>query len=419
MILFLHNRYRHAGGEERAVEDLAWLVREQMQEPAEVFERDSSDARPARAAAALIRGGEAPREVGDAVRSSGARVLHAHNLQPLFGWRALAAARAAGAKVVLHLHQYRLVCAVGVCFTAGRECTRCHGTNTLPGVLHNCRGSRAEAVSYAAALALWQRRVLAQADAVVVPSAFAAERLLALGVALPQDRVHVVAPPLRALAAAAPGAAEGRRLDRRRAAGDVPPPRSAGVYAPDGRYALVVSRLAPEKGIETAIDACARLGRPLVIAGDGPMKAELRRRAEGARWPSDSPHAKTAGMVRFTGRVCAAELARLRARAAVAVVPSRSAETFGIAAAEALAAGLPVVASAVGALPELVEPAGLVRPGDCDALALAIRKRWGDEQAARRGRARIAELCAPAAVAAQLGEVYERVCAGRGDAHAA
>ena len=42
----------------------------------------------------------------------------------------------AGARVVLHLHQYRLVCAVGVCFTEGADCTRCHGRNTLPGVLH-------------------------------------------------------------------------------------------------------------------------------------------------------------------------------------------------------------------------------------------------------------------------------------------
>ena len=64
---------------------------------------------------------------------SGARVVHAHNLQPALGWRALAAARAAGARVVLHLHQYRLVCAVGVCFTRGQECTRCHGRNTAPG----------------------------------------------------------------------------------------------------------------------------------------------------------------------------------------------------------------------------------------------------------------------------------------------
>src|SRR5207244_5957370 len=97
-------------------------------------------------------------EVADAVRRTGARVVHAHNVNPAFGWRSLAAARQAGARVVLHLHNYRLVCAVGTCFTRGADCTRCHGRNTLPGVALRCRGPAAEAIVYGAALSLWQRR---------------------------------------------------------------------------------------------------------------------------------------------------------------------------------------------------------------------------------------------------------------------
>src|SRR5947199_8626632 len=107
----------------------------------------------------MLAGGLEPEEVARAVRRTRARVVHAHHLNPAFGWRALAAAREAGARVVLHLHQYRLVCAVGVCFTDGAECTRCHGRNTLPGVVHRCRGSLVEAGVYAAGLALWQRRL--------------------------------------------------------------------------------------------------------------------------------------------------------------------------------------------------------------------------------------------------------------------
>ena len=104
--------------------------------------------------------------------------MHAHNVQPTLGWRALAAAREAGARVVLHLHNYRLVCAVGTCFTRGADCTRCHGRDTRPGVRLNCRGgSRAESAAYGAGLALWQRRMADAADAFVVPSAFALERL--------------------------------------------------------------------------------------------------------------------------------------------------------------------------------------------------------------------------------------------------
>src|SRR5271167_2683202 len=104
MVLFLHNRYRTTGGEERVVEDLLWLVRERMGEPAELLARDSAKLARTRAAGGLLRGGLDPDEVARAVRRSRARVVHAHNLTPAFGWRALAAAREAGARVVGHLH---------------------------------------------------------------------------------------------------------------------------------------------------------------------------------------------------------------------------------------------------------------------------------------------------------------------------
>src|SRR5215210_3546028 len=185
VILLLHNRYRVAGGEERAVEDLAWLIRTELGEDAELMERDSATLGRGRAAVGLLRGGLAPDDVAAAVRRTGARVLHAHNVQPSLGWRALAAAREAGARVVLHLHNYRLVCAVGTCFTRGADCTRCHGRDTTPGVRLNCRGTGPEAVAYGISLALWQLRLVAHADAVVVPSEAAAARLRELGAPLP------------------------------------------------------------------------------------------------------------------------------------------------------------------------------------------------------------------------------------------
>src|SRR6266513_5072115 len=177
MILVLHNRYRTTGGEERAAADLLWLLRERLGEDAELLERDSARMGRGRAAAGMLRGGLAPDEVAAAVRRSGARIVHAHNVNPSFGWRALAAAREAGARVVLHLHNYRLVCAVGTCFTRGEDCTRCHGRNTLPGVVLRCRGPAGEAAVYGAGLALHQRRLAANADAFVVPSQFALGRL--------------------------------------------------------------------------------------------------------------------------------------------------------------------------------------------------------------------------------------------------
>jgi glycosyltransferase involved in cell wall biosynthesis len=390
MVLFLHNRYRTTGGEERAVEDLRWLVREHLGEPAELLTRDSASIGRTHAALGLLRGGLEPGEVAQAVRLSGARVVHAHNVHPALGWRALAAARAAGARVVLHLHQYRLVCAVGVCFTRGAECTRCHGRDTLPGVRLNCRGSVPEAAAYGASLALWQRRLVAQADAVIVPSRFARERLRELGAPLDWERVHVLAPPLRPPLAVA--GADGAGPD-----GAVGGPRPAGGLAA-GPYALVVARLSPEKGVDVAIDACRMAGMPLVVAGDGPERATLAARAgEGA--------------VHFVGHVDDRELAELRAGAAIALAPSRSAETFGLAAAEAMAVGLPVAASRVGALPELVDADALVAPGDAAALAGAIARLAGDREAGERGRVRVRALCAPEVVARALTDVYDGAAA--------
>jgi glycosyltransferase involved in cell wall biosynthesis len=394
MVLFLHNRYRTTGGEERAVEDLLWLVREHLGEPAELYSRDSVGLARSRAAVGLLRGGLEPREVAAAVRLSGARVVHAHNLLPALGWRALAAARAGGARVVLHLHQYRLVCAIGVCFTRGAECTRCHGRDTTSGVRLNCRESVPEALAYGASLALWQRRLVEQADAVIVPSVFARERLRELGAPLDWGRVHVLAPPVRALAAMpGTGMPAGRDAAIGPAAGagaETPP---GGEASPPGSYALVVSRLAPEKGVDVAIDACRVAGVPLVVAGDGPDRDALMRRAGD-------------GQVRFVGHVDDARLSQLRADAAIAVAPSLSAETFGLAVAEAMAAGLPVAASRVGALPELLDPDWLVAPGDADALASAIARLAGDRAAGERGRERARAICAPEAVAAGLAQVY-------------
>ena len=370
MILLLHNRYRTLGGEERVVDDLLALIPAQLGEPAELLGRESAAMSSAQAARGLLRGGLDPEAVGAAVRRTGARVVHAHNVHPGFGWRALAAAREAGARTVLHLHQYRLVCAVGTCLDpAGLDCTRCHGRNTAPGVLHRCRGSLPDVAVYAAALARWSPRLVAQADALVTPSRFTLDRLHELGAPLGGREVRVIANPVAAPALLADPAT--------------------------ASYAICSARLAADKGVDVAIEACAQAGIALVVTGDGPDEAALRELA--ARCGAD---------VRFTGRVSDDELARLRAAAGLAIVPSRFAETFGLSAAEAMACGLPVAATRVGALPDLLPDADMVPPGDVGALASLVAACFGDVARGARNAAHVAQFASPAAVARELADVY-------------
>jgi len=138
--------------------------------------------------------------------------------------------------------------------------------------------------------------------------------------------------------------------------------------AGDGRFVLYAGRLSEEKGVAVAVEAAVHAGVPLVVAGEGPLEGELRERAAGAR-----PEAVT-----LLGRVDRPRLGGLLAEAAAVVVPSLWDETFGYAALEAMAAGVPVVASRTGALPEVVGEANCVPRGDARALASALRDLWED-----------------------------------------
>src|ERR1700733_2991966 len=93
----------------------------------EVLERSSTEAGRRRAARALVAGGDDPDEVSQWIRRFAPDVVYVHNIPPLFGWRGLAAAKAAGVRTVFHLHNFRLFCAVAVAYRDGAVCFRCRG----------------------------------------------------------------------------------------------------------------------------------------------------------------------------------------------------------------------------------------------------------------------------------------------------
>ena len=153
----------------------------------------------------------------------------------------------------------------------------------------------------------------------------------------------------------------------------------------DEGYVLYVGRLdVKQKGVDVLLDAFAQVvarapGTVLHIVGRGPDDGSLRSRAESLGITQ---------AVRFHGGVSDAERDALLAGAACQVVPSRF-EGFGIAAAEALAAGVPLIVSDDPALVEIVEDpepgGGIVVPrGDAPALADAIYELLADKDSRDR-----------------------------------
>lgn len=252
-------------------------------------------------------------------------------------------------------------------------------------------------MDYAPRGAAWYVRWLyGRMDAVIAISSAARAALAARGIAA--DRVAIVPSGV---------AVESfRDLDGPAARGAL----GIGIGAP---VVAIVASLHARKGHAVLLDALARLAaqglEPVCLAaGTGPEGDALQDRARDLG---------IASRVRWLGQV--ADVRPLLAAADVAVMPSL-AEGLGVAAIEAMAAGRPVVASAVGGLPELITDGveGLLVPaGDATALASALTRVLADPELRARlgaaGRTRAAAF-STAAMARGTASVYERALASRG-----
>ncbi|MEU5158222.1 glycosyltransferase family 4 protein [Streptomyces sp. NPDC020875] len=195
----------------------------------------------------------------------------------------------------------------------------------------------------------------------------------------------------------------------------LPPDKTRAELGAVGRpLVLAVGSLAPHRGYDVLLDAAARLRdlgadpAPLVlVAGEGRDRAALRRRVD----TEDLP-------VRLLGR--RDDITDLLAAADVAVLPSRW-EARSVLAQEALRLGVPLVATAVGGVPELVgDAAELVPYGDPDALALALSALLADPARraalARAGRAQAATWQTEDETVAHVLSVYDELVPRAGGA---
>ena len=349
----VHNRYRSSspGGEDRVV-DQEVAALSSAHHDVERFERSSDEIAQrnllgkALVSAEVVWSKQAQRSLAETLRGFRPDVVHVHNTFPLLSASVLYACRSEQVPVVATLHNYRLACASGDFFRNGTVCRDCVGRAPLPAIRHRCyRDSMLATIPLAAAVAGHRRAWRTMVAAYIFLSA--AQRDMFIGDGFPLERLFVKPNFV-------PDMPEHQRRDG--ATEDI------AVYA---------GRLTEAKGVDLLMEAWDRysLVAPgsrlrLILAGAGPLEHQV------AIWAAARPTVDWVGML--SRPACAGLLARARA----AIVPSRWAETFGLVAIEAMAAGVPPIAAAHGSFPELItdgDDGVLFEPGNASALSSVLR----------------------------------------------
>lgn len=246
-------------------------------------------------------------------------VLHVHNFLPRLSPSIFFAGQRARTPVVQTLHNYRVVCANALLFRDGKVCEECLDTGSfLPGIKNACyRGSRIGGAVVGGSMALhakvgtWSQRV----ERYIVLTEFAASKLSSR---LPPQRIRVKP-------------------------NFVP---DCGTGDGTGDYLLFVGRLSEEKGLRTllAADRLGQLPFPVLIIGDGPLQGVVEETC-----------ARPGSRLKLVGCQSADQVLQWMKHAGALLVPSACYEGFPMTIVEAFSVGLPVIASRIGGLPEIVD----------------------------------------------------------------
>ena len=344
-VLIVHNFYQQPGGEDAVFRAEADLLRSRGHEAVAFVEDNArlNGVNPLKAAVDAVWSREAKRHIRRLIKENKPDVAHFHNTFLRISPAAYYACREAGVPVVQTLHNYRLVCPGALLMRDGRVCEDCLGQAVpWPGVVHGCwRGSRMQTAVVAGMLTFhrllktWQEQV----DVYIALTEFARRKFIEGG--LPAKKI-VVKPNF------------------------VHP--DPGEREAPGRYALFVGRLSPEKGLGTLLKAWRSLkGIPLKVVGDGPLREQVQGVATGD------------GSVKVLGRRSNEEVIALMKGAHCLVFPSECYENFPMSVAEAFACGVPVIASRLGAMAEIVEDGRtglLFEPGNAEDLAEKVAWAW-------------------------------------------
>ncbi len=339
-LIILHTYYQQPGGEDQIFAAEVSLLQSKGHEviPFVLYNRDLASMPLWHRAMVTLWNSQVYQNLRKLIREAKPDVVHLHNTFPLASPAVIRAAKAEGLPVIMTLHNYRLLCPAATFFRNGRVCEDCLGKSIpWPGAIHGCwRGRGATAIVVTMLTLHRLLRTWEMVDIIIVQmSEFARQKFLESG--LSPNKI-VVKPNF------------------------VPDP---GIGAHAGNYVLFVGRLSPEKGVGMLLKAWELLGGKvsLKIVGDGPLAKDVyqaARQMSGVEW---------------LGRKAPEEVYALMGDAAFLVFPSRWYEGFPRTIVEAFACGLPVVASRLGAMAEIVEDGRtglLFNPGDPEDLAAKV-----------------------------------------------
>ncbi len=321
-ILTVHNAYQQPGGEDVVFRQEASLLAEHGHEVIR-FQASNEELRGKnyiQLVTNTIFSSDSYKRIRALIQKHRPLLMHVHNTFPLLSPAVYYAAADELVPVVQTLHNYRLLCPVGLLFRDGHICESCvTKSSLLPAIAHGCYRESRSATAVASAMLMVHRGLQTyerMISAYIVLSEFGRSKFVEAG--LPAPKIFV----------------KPNFVD--------PDP---GVGRGDGRYGLFVGRLSREKGLATLLDTWKNHNPPieLRIAGDGPMASLVREAA--ARCPR----------IQWLGHVEKNGLVPLLQNATFTVVPSLWYEPFGLVVIESFAAGTPVLASNLGSLSTLVD----------------------------------------------------------------
>jgi glycosyltransferase involved in cell wall biosynthesis len=346
-ILKVHSYYTQSGGEDTVFRAEAALLRSRGHEVIEYLEDNNKIKSMNKAAVALqtLWSHSSHRKLKGFLGEAKPDVVHFHNTFPLISPSAYYACQELDIPVVQTLDNQRLICPASSFYRDGKLCLDCLGrTPPWPGVLHACYHDSCLHTAIVASmltlhrwLGTWQTKI----DTFLCSTNFYRDLFVKAG--FPPEKIVVM-----------PHFVQDTPDETRQ----------------EGKYALFIGRLDPEKGIRTLLAAWKSIEIPLLIRGSGQLEQEAKAFIETHQIKN----------IKFVERLDDDGLHQLRKNARFLVLPSEGYyETFGMVAVECFAQSVPVIASNIGVMTEIVHDrkTGLhFQPGNAQDLADKVRWAW-------------------------------------------